>query len=348
MLLLATAAAQSSAQHPSYLTPAEIIKLVSDSKVHYTVKSATSGEGELADPLSTLFPQAAQHIPLPMITEGEHGQRFIDEYQFDSSALKLIEEAEPLFDKEKYEQARKLYLQAIAQSPNCYLAYSHVGDTYLFSNDPDSALVYYDKAIALNSNDYQLFFYKGHALVKAGRMKEARDAYIQALTLNPRHENTYKHLRTFRDELKITLHDELFHPLAVAKRDGESILIAYDLSGGAEWLVYGMAKGMWLGEGAHRKALTGVEEREPWSSIEETECIGALLAAYLTGLDQGKTKRNAELDRLVAIAKNGFLSELLVYEFGSRVFPDVVVLQPDKFRQSMAEFIGKYVVVSND
>jgi tetratricopeptide (TPR) repeat protein len=345
-VFVSTVVAQQRPSKPKYLSAAEIMKLVENSKVTYRIKTAAAGEDDLADPMGIMFPKGVGHLFYPVVNVGEHGERSLSQYQFDPAAFALIEEAEPYFKSNDYEKARELCQQAINTSKDCYLAYAHLGDSWLFVGSPETALPYYDSALAINKYDYQPYFYKANALLKSGRFDEARQQYIEVLAMNPRHDNTYLYLREHGNELGIRLNDELFRPMVVAQKSGDAIDITLDdEQAGAVWMAYGLAKGIWLGEPEHRKELTGSTDRSPFSTVEETECIAALLTVYSSQLDEGKIEHDVQLDRILKIVEDGYLTEFLIYEFGSRISPDIVLMQPEEFQASMREFIAKYVVV---
>jgi tetratricopeptide (TPR) repeat protein len=211
----------------------------------------------------------------------------------------------------------------------------------------DSALVWYDRAVEASPHDYHFTFYRASTLARLGRFEEARQAYIRTLVLNPRHKQSYGNLRAGGEELGVTLNPSLFSPRGVAIPDDEGIEIVVDEKGDAHWLMYAMAKAIWLGEPEHRMRMMGHTERKDWNSVEDVESIVVLLNTYRHGLDEKLLEHDPQLDLLDKIATDGYLAEFTIYEFGSRIIPQIVLLQPENVQQRMAEFVDRYVMPRN-
>lgn len=344
LLLACTGSSLVAQERPKYLDAADILKIVRDSKNSYGIKEGTAGEGELADPLSIMFPESVKPVEGPIVSVDARGRKKLDSYRITEQMAGYLERAEPLFEAGKYDEAREIYRELVAAVPDCFFAVSHIGDTYFRTGGYDSALVWYERAIAMNRNDYHLAFYRARTLHALGRFQESRREYIRTLMLNPRHKGTYKDLEAYANDLGITLNSTLFTPKALAVATGEGVDVTVDMKGGAHWMVYGLAKGMWLGEPDHREALTGKRERSIWSSTEDVESILALLNVYIQTVEEGETAKSEQLERLLKVIKDGYVSAFVIYEFGSRSIPDIVLTQSDEFQASITGFIGTYVV----
>jgi tetratricopeptide (TPR) repeat protein len=327
----------------AFLGPAEILKLMEASPVHYLIESGSGGEGVFVDPYGVLFPDRMDLVDRVVAVE-EDGRISLRRYELDETTSALMKQAEERYAAEDAAGARVLYRKALDRDPNFYQAYAYIGDTYIMEKDAARALAHYDTAVALNPTHYQGHFFRASALMRLGRAFEAREEFIKALALNPRHASSVRLLRAWSKEMNITLADSLLTLRAVAYHDTGGIHIVYDAKAGAHWLIYGMAKGMWLGEPEHRRAVLGDTTRIAWSTSEERECLGAMLGVYASAREEGDVEADPELDRILRILEEGYLTQFLLYEFGARINPLIMMTQPKEQQQKMEEFVARFVI----
>lgn len=337
-----------SQKRPAYLSPKEIVALTQNSSRSYQIKSEKRNQGVLADPFATLYPDAGGLVDPVRVLFGENGQRSYQRYPMTDEMIAFFKVAEGHFAAGRYAEARESYLRVVAIDPKFYQAYSYVGDTYFNEKHPELALAYYDTAVALNPAHYQAHYFRGSALRALGRIEEARESFVRALARNPRHESTFTLLRSYGAQLGFRANEVLFMPRGLAMAEGENVVVVFDKDAGAQWLSYAMAKAMWLGEPEHRKAMTGEEERLPFSTVEETECILALMSVYMNMREKGEIETDERLDRIVEIIDDDYLTEFLIYELGSRVGPQMMLMQTDDLISRMEKFVGKYVIVDRE
>ena len=331
-------------KRPDYLDASQILKLITDSETHYSVRPETAGTGELANPLATMYADGLKALQMVMIVKDDNGKPGFTVYRIPDRAMAEFDRATPLVREGRFDEARAIYREVITALPDCYVAHTYLGNSYWVTDQFDSALVWYERAIPLNRNSYQLSLNRAQALYKLGRFEDARQEFIRTLMLHPRDSSTYLTLEEYGKGLGITLNRNLFSPKSMAVTSEKGIDIVYRENAGTHWIMYGMAKGMWLGEPAHRKAMTGEQARNGWTSTEEIESMLALLTTYHQLVEAGKAEREPQLDLLVEIAKDNLMLEFVVYEFGSRMVPHINLLQPEESQKSMAAFIDKYVM----
>ncbi len=293
--------------------------------------------------LAALFPQQLARHDSPMVVETDDGIDVVP-YPYDEYEIAKLSEAEEFFRKKEFDAARAIYQALLAERPKCYLAVSHIGDTYYFAGDAATALSYFDKAIAMNPADHQLHFFRGNALFNLERFDEAVDSYINTLVLYPRHRFSMDALEKIREYAGIELHESLFAPEALAEPtdDGVSIKLDKDAIGGS-WFGYAVAKGFWLGEPAHRKEVTG-SERLAWSSMAEREAISALISSYLI-FKKEKGENDPAIEKIIEIANNGDLDKFMLYEMASRFDPHFALRQKKQVREWMHDYVATYLVV---
>lgn len=330
----------------SFLSPAEILMMVEKSTTTYSMRIIPA-DSMKQEALDAMFPQMAERITFPVV-EVNDGRFSAVPYMFDSLEYEMMLRAESDYQAKRYEQARSIYEEVQKKWPHSYPALSHIGDCYLFSGDFATALRYYDSAIGLNPYDPQLYYYRGNALRRMGQIDNAIDSYIDALALLPHYPAVMSLLKTMAEPVGLELNDGLFHPKTCVRLDGDEVAVELtDEGGGNGWLLYGMAKGMWLGEPQHRKKMLG-EEKYHWSSVEEQECLLATLEAYLTLKNKDDDVSNPDLDKLFQISMDGHLLSFILYEIGYRIDPNIMLRTSDDVRKNMREYVSRYVVVRKD
>ena len=69
-----------------------------------------------------------------------------------------ISEANELYNEQKYEQARDIYLKLVQKGINNSKLYFNLGNTYFQLQDYGKARLYYEKAKKLNPNDRDILY----------------------------------------------------------------------------------------------------------------------------------------------------------------------------------------------
>ena len=343
LIFVATLAAgeQNTGKRGHFLTPRELAELGDKSKVSYATTIVKSS-ADLPNFRHPGFPKdgSLPETPYPEISAGSDGSRSLFSYRPSAIASKALEEAEPLFQSKKYAQALPIYREASLKDPKCYVLYMSMGDCYLFSGNALAALDNYDKAIALNPNDYHGHWFRASALVELDKPEEASHSYARALAMSPRNPSLLKAINTRSSRLGIRAREELFHPQATARPEGEKFVI-YTVEG-LHWWLYGLCKALWLAEEGHRMDLTGSTDHG-WTNTEELECMGNLLASYRTDREEGKGAPEPELDLLLEVLNSGNLGGFVNYEFGSQFSHDYAILLDTESQEKLSRFVEQYV-----
>ncbi|WP_224248700.1 tetratricopeptide repeat protein [Hyalangium gracile] len=327
--------------HPDFLSPADVMKRLEESKVQYRLEPKDSPPGGWAD---QLWPQRVEPVTAPRVVV-EGGQRVIQEWPENPKAQELVNQGEVHFRDRRYAEAAKLYAQAVEACPDCYLARAYLGDARLFGGDPEAALVDYRKATELNPYDYRLYYFQGSALARLGRLAEARDAFASSLVLNPRNPVLRQFFRENRG-LGMALQGDILVPRGFAHEEGNDVMIEFDPDYGAAWLAFANCKALWIGEPSHREEMTGTTERH-FSSIEETECLVSTAMVHVTQSENADATQNMDpsLDRLMAVIEDGMVTELVLFELATRVHPQYTLTLDDADRERLKAYVLEHVLL---
>jgi tetratricopeptide (TPR) repeat protein len=84
-----------------------------------------------------------------------------------------------------FEEAVGLMARAIFLAPDNPLYYANLGNVFLASNQPGSALALFDKAIQLKPDSAQAYSNRGNALSAMGKLNEALASYARAVEIMP-------------------------------------------------------------------------------------------------------------------------------------------------------------------
>ncbi|WP_321549565.1 tetratricopeptide repeat protein [Hyalangium rubrum] len=323
-----------------YLTPAQVMKWMEDSKVQYRLDPKDSPPGGWAE---ELWPLRVEPLAAPRVAVDD-GQRVLQEWPGNPKAEAFVLQAEEHYRARRYAEAARLYEQALTECPDCYLARAYLGDATLFGGDAAGALVHYQKAAETNPHDYRLYYFQGSALARLGRMDEAVEAWIWSLVLFPRNPV----LRQFfqqHPELGLVVLDDVLAPRGFARKEGEEVIVEFDPDYGAAWLAFANCKALWLGEPTHRQEMTGTTERH-FSSVEETECLASTAVVHEGQKNQSEEgPTDASLDRLTAVIRDGMITELVLFELAARVHPQYTLTLADEDRQRLREYVVRHVLL---
>ncbi|WP_051276188.1 TPR end-of-group domain-containing protein [Desulfovirgula thermocuniculi] len=106
-------------------------------------------------------------------------------------ALQLFWQGYAAYKARRYDEAIKIFDQAIAIDPACHQAYSYKGAALAFKGDYRQAISALDRAIALKPDYEDAYFNKALTYELAGSYEEALANYDRALALNPTNPWSY-------------------------------------------------------------------------------------------------------------------------------------------------------------
>jgi flagellar motor protein MotB len=128
------------------------------------------------------------------------------------------------FDLRNYQEAMRLFKQAISSDKGFYEAYLMTGEVYFALNDFRQAVAYYEKAVSINPDFFPMIYYNmGNAWMALGSYEEAKKAYRQ-LAGHPEISPGYRTLARKKIESCLFAIDAMANPVPFDPVDiGESI-----------------------------------------------------------------------------------------------------------------------------
>lgn len=329
---------------PPYLSPGEMVKRIEASPVQYKLaplEELDVARGKLAD---ELWPRRVPPIHLPKVERAADGTVTVTAWPEPPEAKPALAKAEAAFQQKDYAGAAAGYREALDVDASQYLVHAYLGDALFFGGDAKAALAEYDQAIALNPDDYRLYFFRASAHRELDHRPAMVDDLRTALTLNPRYDTLVKVLDGLSHG-SLRIEPAVLVPRAFVRMEGDAVAI-YNEPEHPAWFAWSICKGLWLGEKDHRREMLGTE-KYVWSTTEELECLAAMLSARERAKSEG-TLDDPRLDQLAAIVNDGLAVGLVLYELGSRVDPQVVLRVDAETRALVKKYVEKYVLVDLD
>ncbi|MCB1054933.1 MAG: tetratricopeptide repeat protein [Acidobacteria bacterium] len=329
------------------LDPAQLLKIVSDSKQLYELHGLDElPADQAADLASVLWPTAETEVEYPKVVVEDDGDKQLTTYPLDPRCLELLQEAEPTFAKGEHEAAGKLYSAIVEQYPTCYPATAALGDSYQFDGRYEAALPWYQKTIELNPHDFIGYFFQASALLHLGRSEEARQSYIEALARRPHRPTVVTAVRRAAGTLGYRALEKTFVPRAMARREGEKIAVYADLERPYR-AAYGLCKAIWLGEPEYTETRGGGDENN-WSLRAEEECLGSLAVSYFVLREDPEPEKpfepDPDIEDLLAVAEADLLDGFVLYELAYHFHPQMTLLVPEDLFDEVRAYLDAFVL----
>ena len=321
--------------------PAAAFKALEESERHYSISMLRELEGVSPDQFAALlWPQAAEPTLFPRVVAAPDGSRSLRSAEVNPALAAALEEGTQPFVERNFAEAVKAWTAAVEAYPEEPMAFTHLGDAWFFQGRYDLALENYQKACAIAPDDYQPHLFRAHALARLGRREEALDAFALTLALRPRHANTLNVIRNRQAELGVTALEAGFAPRAFVRRKGDGVEV---FAADAPWIAWAACKAAWLGEPEFREAGGGKEGT--WTSAEEKECLAGLLGVYAGMRADGEIEPDPTIERVSAVVDAGLIHAMILYEMGSRIWPDLVLLESPEVRGKVVAYVRRFLLV---
>lgn len=254
-------------------SPAELLKIMSDSKVSYNLDKLNKAVDckDVSDKLN-----------------------YHDYYRVKSDSGMLVykitlnDRAEFYFDlAEKYFQAGNMdsalvyYKRTLDADTSAYTVITYIGQIYEHRRDIPTAIAWYKKAIEKNYIDYMAHWFLADSYFETKDIDNAVDEIVIAQILNRNNPRIKEAVQRIFTKAKRNTDDWCFNPqVEINKISDSKINVAFD----SKWLGYAIAKAIWLYEPGYSESM-GVAPGH-YSTIEDKEC----LISMLIGIENAKIK----------------------------------------------------------
>ena len=262
-------------------------------------------------------------------------------YSANPQAEKLMNDAESLYAQSKYDEAIKLFEQALALDSKIYMAGTSGGDSYVAKGDWENAEKWYQKAIAIDPNRETAYRYSATPLMKQKKYDQARDRYIEAYIVEPYSSMSSRGINQWAQITGKNLgHPEVEIPDFTFDNKGKAIpkapMSANDRSI-SPWLTYLATRESWKNE-KFSKAFPK-EQQYRHTLMEEVESLrGAVKAA------QDQKSPNKQFEVLDRLDKEGLLEAfVLLAQPDEGIARDQVEYLKNN-RPKLRQYVANYVI----
>jgi tetratricopeptide (TPR) repeat protein len=253
----------------------------------------------------------------------------------------------------EWERAIQEYSHALVLDPKLYLAAVDLGDTYFVLKQMDKAGDWFAVAIQIEPNAETAYRYWGDALLAEGKMKEAREKFIQGLVANPYRQSSWSGLHNWVNRNKVKLKEISIQTLAASTvgPDGKvtvtldnSILDKKDNQGvvGA-WMTYSIERSRWQTD---KFAKEYPQEKSYRHSLKEETAALSTAATVFEELENKKKSKNPDpsLALLSQLKADGLIEAyVLLMKADDGITRDYAAYQANH-RDQLIRFVDKYVV----
>lgn len=328
------------------LRPDEILVILERSDIMYDLDSED-------DIQATDITAVVQDSSLPSrpvnpfyeVIRDEMGQRRLKTSLPPDHVATLFQEADLAFAAKEFRAAEALYTQAVKEAPDYFKGHTFLGNTYFFLGRYDRAEQSFLRALELNPLDYQAYMFLGQTYIDMGQPGLAKRALIRAYMLNRSNPIVHRGLMMALGPLQQRVrHDRLSPRFRIVRAADDKVSLQLDRQRGLRWLALATCLACWTYEDQCNRR--GPPAEDPLRLSMYRECLINQAASIAIRNDQ---KRDVGPDERVFLAavEAGFLDAIVIWEVVAQRLPAVVLLLPDKMRDSILEYIDRFVIVSS-
>lgn len=263
---------------------------------------------------------------------------------------------EAAFAAGDFEQAIEHYQLALALDPASYLAPLFLGDVYYKRKEWDDAGKYFALAIHNDPNRETAHRYWGDALMHSGRMKEAREKFIDAVVAEPYNRSSWMGLLQWAQRAQVQLsHPRIESPNRVEKKDDKTINITIDAGsldkkdGTSAWMMYDLSRASWQGD-LFKKEFPD-EPAYRHTLREEADSLRLVVTGVQGQLKEGEIKKKSlepGLAKLLELEEKGLLEAYILLARVDEGLAQDYAAYREKNRDAIRRYLDDYVVPRPD
>ncbi len=309
------------AQSHDIHTPSQIVQIMTDSPVSYTLKSANFRASDFSNNV----------LPHNLFRVQQDSSYDIKEYVMEGKAKEMYDKAEELFGDYDFSGARDYYLKVLEIDPNLYKVMVYIGDTYFHEKNYLQAEQWYEKAVKANYIDYLAHWGLAHACMYTGEPKRALKEIAIAKVLNRNNQNLNIMLNGIFKANKVAYVDWYLDPKCRIsteyneEREKDVVVIEYD----EDWFAYALVNAVWEHEPGYAASMGG----GAFMRVKE-----AIVNTYLTY--NKKQLKNSPAMRMFKIALDSHAVDVyLFYEYFLPRDPSMALFQSEETIEEVADYI---------
>ena len=277
--------------------------------------------------------------------DGGEEQRFSANADADTA----MREGEAAFVQGNLDGALAAYQRASELDPKLYEAALFAGDMYFKKGQAFKTSEWYERAIAIAPDRETAYRYSASPLMEAGKLKDARARYIEAVVAEPFNRLAWAGLARWAERARVELaHPEIKAPTSVTplKDNKMTINISPDAlgkdDGSAAWMMYGISRSVWATQ-KFAKEFPGEKEYRH-SLREEADALRLVVESVKTQMKENKIKTlDASLARLVKLHDEGLLEAYILFARADQGIAQDYVAYRKANRDKLRRYLMDYV-----
>lgn len=310
------------AQSHDIHTPAQIVQIMTDSPVSYTLKNGSFSESDFSGKV----------IPHTVFRVQQDDSYTLKEYDMkESKAKELFDKAEGLFVDNDFAGARDYYLKALEKDPDLYNVIVYVGDTYFHEKNYSQAKQWYEKAVKANYIDYLAHWGLAHACMYTGEPQRALREITIAKVLNRNNQNLNIMLNNIYKFNKVTYVDWYLDPkyriTSDYNEEKEKDVVTIEFN--EDWLAYALVCAVWEYEPGYAASM-GDD-----SFLKVKEALFNTYASY----DKKQLKKSLPMRMFKAAIDQRLADTYIFYEYFLPRDPALSLLQDEQTIEEIADYI---------
>ena len=245
------------------------------------------------------------------------------------STLALFQSGEDAYAFRQYDEALKYYHLAYDSDSGFTHVLAMIGDVHYLEGRYDSAVVYYERGLAVNPASYSFHWFLSNALWELGDTARSVRELTLGHLLNRNHLAMYGLLQHRRSEIGRPWKNWWKEPLVRISEDDAGVLVELE----PKWVGYALVKAIWAYEpGYADKMLATCEETVLCRHLREGREALIALATGDTGMEE----------QLVSIIEAGDADLAILYELLSRETPEFLLILAPETINALVYYIDTY------
>jgi tetratricopeptide (TPR) repeat protein len=302
----------------------EIIKLMTDSKLKYEIKSLDKPV------LNTDYSAKLNHSDCYRVVSDSGIQTF--QFKVKDQAYQKLQKAEMYFQANDIDNALLWYKSTLEVDSALYTVMTYIGQMYEKKKDPVEAINWYKKATRNNYIDFMAHWFMADNYKSINELKNAVDEIVIARILNRNNPRIKKSFDNIFLKARRDTTDWYFNPQIEITNPSENTI---SISMNDKWVGYAMTKALWMYEPGYSESM-GVK-KGLYSTLEDRECLITLLIGQINA--KTKIKDDPEFLILNQAVKNNCLEEYILYEIVLPKTPAVAYQLPEKTILGIKKYI---------
>ena len=325
--------------------PEQIEQILKESDRTYRVRlSQPVAAVALTEVLRASAPRKPRRMDPFLEVHRTNGKLRLRSHLPDDALEPLFEQASEAFASRDFEEARRLYLEAVRAQPEYFKSYTYLGNALYFLGRYVEAEKVFDRAIDLNPFDYQAHLFLGDTLHQLGDYERAKQSLTRAFMLNRENIVVLERLQSTLAKMSLSVREgRLAPPVSIELANRKEVVLRLDRDEGTRWYAFAACMACWAYEN-ECKARSSVDE-DPLRLSMYRECL--LNHAVSVAQRRHAESSIAADDRLLLAAiEDGYLEAIVFWEVVAARAPAIILLLPEGLRIDIQHYIDRYVYVS--